>query len=311
MATRGVFVGVDVSKATLDVFIEGEAQPFQVANSDEGVEALIGRLGKLVVRLVTCESTGRYHDRLKRALHQAHLPIHVANPRRVKAFGLAKGQMAKTDAMDARLLCAYAAFIDGAADQESGLDVLDALLQRRRQLQKMLVAERLRRMQGDRVVRASVQTVIDVLKVELKTIDKRMADEMQQCADRRLSLLTSVPGVANTTAATLLCWLPELGKASSKKLAALTGLAPFARDSGQWRGKRTIRAGRQRVRNALYMAALAAIRFNPPIRAFYARLVGAGKPKKSALLAAARKLLEILNALLTKDQAWTPQPAGL
>lgn len=306
MATRGRFVGVDVSKATLDVFIEGDQTTFQVRNDDDGIERLIGRLSERGVELLVCESTGRYHDRLAASLLAAGVPHHVANPRRVKAFAAAKGQGAKTDALDAKLLCAFASFVEVPA-KEAVVDehkLLSALMQRRQQLQKAHVAERLRRVHADDAIRPSIDAVIDVLKSQVKSLDKLIRDELTARSSRRVEVLLSVPCIAQTTAASLVCWLPELGHADTKKLSALAGLAPFARDSGQWHGQRSMRGGRRRVRTALYMAALVGVRFNPVLRAFYARLTAAGKVKKLALLAVARKLLGILNAMLKHDETW-------
>lgn len=306
MAKRGMFVGVDVSKATLDVFVEGDRAPFQVTNDDEGIARLVGRLCASEVELVAFESTGRYHERLHAALLQAGVQAHLANPRRVKAFAAAKGQAAKTDALDAKLLCAFAAFVEvPPSDVTAGeFKQLSALMQRRQQLQKAHVAERLRRVHADEVIRPSINAVIDVLKAQVKRLNELIHNELVARSSRRVELLISVPCIAETTAASLICWLPELGRIETKKLNSLVGLAPFARDSGQWRGQRSMRGGRQRVRTVLYMAALVGIRFNPVLKAFYKRLVDAGKVKKSALLAVARKLLGILNAMLKHDQEW-------
>lgn len=308
MRAMGVFVGVDVSKATLDVFVNGES--FRVSNDDAGIQTLIARLSKKKVRLVVFESTGQYHRGLRRALLDNQVPAHLANPQRVRAFSDAKGHRAKTDPLDAKLLSEYAAFVDEPNKESPELDVLQTLVSRRQQIQKMIVAERLRRMQAEHVVRDTIQAVVDTLKKQLKLLDERIHAEMAATANRRLEVLSSVPGIGHTTAAAIICWLPELGHADSKQLAALVGVAPFARDSGDWRGQRSVRGGRRRVRTALYMAALVAVRFNPTLRAFYARLLRTGMAKKAAVLAATRKLLDILNAMLRHDEVWRAPKAA-
>jgi transposase len=210
------------------------------------------------------------------------------------------------------LLCAFAAFVEVPTKNEAvgQFKQLSALMQRRQQVQKQHVAERLRRIHADEVVRGSIDAVIDVLKAQLKALAKLIHNELVAHSNRRMKILVSVPGVGEMVASALICWCPELGHENSKRLAGLAGLAPYARDSGQWRGKRMMRGGRRRVRTALYMAALVSVRYNPVLQTFYERLVRAGKLKKVALLAVARKLLGILNAMLKADKLWGEGEAG-
>jgi transposase len=312
MATRGIYVGIDVSKAKLDVYFEGSKSSFQVTNDDTGFARLIQQLSTVgSVELVVFESTGQYHTRLHTALIDAGIHAHVANPRRVKAFAIARGHMAKTDALDAKLLCAFAAFVEVPTQNENvgQFKQLSALMHRRQQIQKHCVAERLRRMHADECVRSSINAVIDVLKKQEKELSKLIHAEMVAHSNRRMQILVSVPGVGPMVASSLICWCPEIGYENSKKLAGLVGVAPYASDSGQWHGKRKARGGRRQVRTALYLAALVGVRFNPVLRTFYDRLLKAGKVKKLALLAVARKLLCILNAMLKADKEWDPNRA--
>lgn len=307
MTTSGTFVGIDVSKATLDVFILGERTSFAVTNDDEGIQALVERLKAHPVTLVAFESTGRYHEAVHAALLVARIPAHLANAARVKSFATAKGIGAKTDAQDARLLCSFAAFVEVPAAVPVDADVADlaALMQRRRQLKKTLVAEGLRRDRASALVNDSIDAVTKCLKEQVASIDAGVRAEMKKHSSRKLELLVSIPGVGETTAAAMMCWLPELGHLDSKKLVSLVGLAPFAQDSGQRFGKRTIRGGRERVRTALYMSAMVATRFNPTLKIFYQRLVASGKAKRAAILAVARKMIGIMNAMIKQDKEWS------
>jgi len=244
-------------------------------------------------------------------LRQAGLPAHIINPRQVRDFARSSGRLAKTDKIDAAVLAHFAQALKPSLrpwpDEQQ--QELAALMSRRRQLVEMLVMEKNRlAMTFSPRVRRSLQTNLQSLKEQLKELEQDLDDFIRQSLIwlEKDQLLQSVPGVGPLTSQSLLAWVPELGTLNRKKIAALVGLAPFNRDSGQMRGKRTIWGGRARVRPPLYMATLAACRVNPAIRAFYLRLLAVGKSKKLALTACMRKLLTILNAILKQQQPWCP-----
>jgi transposase len=308
-----VTVGIDVAKAQLDVAVRPTGDQWPVANDEAGVAALAARLVALGPALVVLEATGGLERLAAAALAAAGLPVAVVNPRQVRDFAKAVGQLAKTDALDAALLARFAADVrpeprplPDAAQQE-----LAALLARRRQVVAMLTAERQRLQTARPPVRARVQAHIRWLQAELGALDDDLGQTLRASPVWREKehLLRSVPGVGPVVALTLLAELPELGTLDRKRVAALVGLAPLACDSGTLRGKRLVWGGRGRVRAALYMAALVATRANPVIRAFYQRLLRVGKAKKVALTACMHKLLTILNAIVHAQTPWQ-QPAG-
>lgn len=305
------FVGIDVAKAKLDIFVGGEA--WQVANTPAGIGELVARMKSLEPTWIVLESTGGYESVVLGELYAAGLPVARVNPGRVREFAKSIGQLAKTDKLDARLLAKYAEIVRPAlvklpSDEEQHLA---ALVGRRRQLLEMRVAEQNRLDTAPKKLRASIRTHIEWLNEETKRIEKDMDDFIQQTPLWREQdeLLRSVPGIGSITACTLLSELPELGHLDRKEIAALVGVAPFNHDSGRLRGKRRIRGGRTSVRSTLYMATLAAIRFNPIIKAFYNHLIANGKEKKVAVVACMRKLLTILNAILRTRQPWCPVPS--
>ena len=305
------FVGIDVAKAKLDIFVNGEA--WQADNTSAGIGELIVRLRKLAPAWIVLESTGGYESLVLGELYAAGLPVSRVNPGRVREFAKSIGQLAKTDNLDARLLAKYAEMVRPAlvklpSEEEQALA---ALVSRRRQLLEMRVAEQNRLETAAKKLREGIRTHIDWLNAEVKRIEKDMDDFIQQTPlwREKDELLKSVPGIGSITACTLLSELPELGHLDRKEIASLAGVAPFNHDSGRMRGKRRIRGGRTLVRSTLYMATLAAIRFNPVIRTFYNRLVSAGKEKKVAIVASMRKLLTILNAILRTHQPWRPVPS--
>lgn len=305
MAASGIYVGIDVSKATLDVYIQGEKSTFVVENNDDGVDQLTERLSQRQVALVAFESTGKLHQLLHASLVEAGIPAHLANAQRVKSFAEAKGKRSKTDAQDARLICAYAEFVkEPTTPVGADMQPLRDLMQRRRQLKRTMASEKQRRIGATAFVKESIDDVIEFLKRKTKELELLVQEEMKKHAGRRVELLRSIPCVGVTTTAALVCWLPELGHADTKKLVGLVGLAPFAQDSGQKFGRRSIRGGRERVRTALYMSALSASHHNPVFSAFYRRLVAAGTPKRAAILAVARKMLCVMNAIIKTDSAW-------
>ena len=308
-----VSVGVDVSKATLDVQVRPTDAQWRAANDDDGIRDLVAQLRALVPAQIVIEATGGYELAVVGALAAAGLPVVVVNPRAVRDFARATGQLAKTDQLDAGILARFAEQVRPAirplADAEH--QELEALLTRRRQLIEMLTAEKNRLQQvfvvrGARV-KKSLTAHIAYLTRELGRADTDLAELVHQSPiwHARDEMLQSTPGVGPVLSFTLLAALPELGTLDRKAIAALVGVAPLNRDSGIFRGKRMIHGGRAPVRTALYMGALVATRHNPVIRAFYQRLLAAGKPKKVALTACMRKLLIILNAMLRQQAAWS------
>jgi transposase len=310
-----VTVGIDVAKARLDVAVRPSGEAWQAPNDAAGVAALAARLAGLAPALVVLEATGGLERLAAAELAAAGLPVAVVNPRQVRAFARAVGQLAKTDALDAALLARFGEAVrppprplPDAAQQE-----LAALLARRRQVVVMLTAERQRLAAAGAAVRRRVQAHVDWLARELAALDDDLGQTLRASPAWRAKedLLRSVPGVGPVVALTLLAELPELGHLDRKRLAALVGVAPLNADSGTRRGKRLVWGGRGRVRAALYMAALTASRYNPVLRAFYQRLLRAGKAKKVALTACMHKLLRILNAIVHAASPWAnPAPAG-
>jgi transposase len=311
MHSETIFVGIDVSKDQLDIAIRpGEAR-FRESNNDSGIQALIVRLLSCEPQLILLEATGGYEILAAASLRQAGLPAHVINPRQVRDFARSSGKLAKTDKIDAAILAHFAEALkpDLRPWPDEQQQELAALMSRRRQLVEMLVMEKNRlSITCSPRVRKSLQTNLQSLKEQLQELEQDLDDFIRHSPVwlEKAQLLQSVPGIGPLTCQSLLAWVPELGTLNRKKIAALVGLAPFNRDSGQMRGKRTIWGGRARVRPPLYMATLTACRVNPVIRAFYLRLVAAGKSKKLALTACMRKLLIILNAILKQQQPWCP-----
>lgn len=310
--TTFVTVGIDVSKATLDIGFSPMLPAITVTNDIDGFDALLTELVSHSVSLIVMEATGGLEAAAACALQAGGFDVAVINPRQARDFARAMGRLAKTDRIDAVMLAQLAEVIERHPERERFIrplpdaerQVLSALVTRRRQLVTMLVAERNRLSQTHAQTRKSVSTIIDVLRDELKRIDNEMNNHIQRGFKDLSELLNSVKGIGPATTATLLADIPELGKLNRREISALVGVAPINRDSGRMRGKRTIFGGRHHARSALYMATLVATRFNPVIKPFYGRLVTAGKPKKVALVACMRKLLTILNAMLKEGKAW-------
>lgn len=296
-------VGIDVSKARLDVFVAASGQALEFANDEAGVEAARKALAAAKPTLIVVEATGGLERPVVAAALAAHLPVAVVNPRQVRDFAKASGRLAKTDRLDARVLAAFGEAIKPAVrplpDREA--QALADRLTRRRQLVTALAMEKTRMRQArDKVVCQSLRAHIRFLEKQLDTHEQglRQAIEASPAWLAKRDLLTAVCGVGESTAHTLIGALPELGTLDRKAIAALVGVAPFNRDSGTLRGRRCVWGGRAEVRSSLYMAALSATKHNPVIRAFYQRLIAAGKLKKVAIVACMRKLLTILNAML-------------
>ena len=308
------FIGIDVSSQTLEVASSSQAKTWQVANDAAGIEQLVDQASALTPALVVLEATGGYEFEAACALQAAGLAVAVVNPRTARDFARAMGALAKTDALDARMLAAFARvlhqhpererFVKPLADAE--LQQLQALVLRRRQLVQMLTAERQRLRLAHAAARPSIERVIEFLKQELGDSEAEVATHVQEHHSQLAQALASVPGIGAASVAVLLAELPELGKLDRRRIAALVGVAPLNRDSGQMRGQRSIWGGRADVRRTLYMATLVAVRHNPALKACYERLLAVGKRKKVALVACMRKLLTMLNAIAKHGSTWDP-----
>lgn len=305
-----ITVGIDVSKARLDVHVHPAGESFALGNDEAGVAALVERLSRLDGLVgVGIEASGRYERLAVAELAAAGLPIVVLNPAQVRSYAQAIGQRAKTDPIDARLIGLFMQAVqpDLRPLADAQTQELAALMARRRQIVGMLAAERARRQQAaPGPVRTSMARIVTALEDDLKDLDRHIDTTVRGTPIWRdkENLLASVPGIGKTIARTLLAELPELGTLTPKQAAALVGLAPYTRQSGKWRGRSFIGGGRTAVRTALFMGALVAARFNPTLKAFRDRLVAAGKPKLVALIATARKLIVILNAILRDQKPW-------
>jgi transposase len=303
-----LFVGIDVAKDRLDVHVRPTDEVFHVAHDEAGLGRLVARLRELAPRLIVLEATGGYEVTVAVALAEAGLPLVVANPRQIRDFARATGQLAKTDTLDARAIALFAEAVRPAvrplADEQAR--ALGELVTRRRQVLEMLGAElNRRRLVRDRQLQRRLAAHITWLERALQELDHDLHTTIRATPVWRETedLLRSVPGIGPVTAVTLIAELPELGRLTRREVAALVGVAPMNWDSGTQRGRRMIRGGRSAVRHALYMATMVAIRFNPALRAFYQRL-RASRPPKVAIVAAMRKLLTILNAILRDHRPW-------
>lgn len=303
------FVGIDVSKAHLDVHVLPSGDSFRVGHDDAGFVTLIARVRPFTPTVVVLEATGGYEVTVAAALAGAKLPVAVINPRQIRDFARATGQLAKTDALDARVIARFAEAVRPIARPvpDDQARALGELVARRRQLVDMLCAEQnRRRLLRDRDLQHHLEAHIAWLDDALGRLEADLATLIRSTPIWREAdeLLRSVPGVGAVTSCALIADLPELGHLDRRRIAALAGLAPVARDSGAFRGRRMIVGGRAHVRRSLYMATVAAIKHNPVIRAFFQRLVAAGRPGKVAVIAAMRKLLTILNAMLRDRRPW-------
>jgi transposase len=302
-------VGIDVSKDRLDVAVRPSGEVFTIERNPAGLEQLTVRLGVLSPNLVALEASGGFEAVVTAALAAARLPVVVVNPAQIRAFAKAIGQRAKTDPIDAGVIAHFAEATkpEPRPLPDEATQLLADLVARRRQILEMAVAERQRQ---KRVtvphLRKSIARLLKALERELASVDTDINDTVRGSPAWREKedLLASVPGIGSTIARTLIAELPELGQLSRRQIAALAGLAPFTRQSGQWRGRSFIGGGRTAVRTALFMGAMVAKQHNPALKAFFDRLVAAGKPKMVALIAVARKLLTMLNAILRDRRPW-------
>ena len=308
MKQHCIYVGIDVAKARVDVAVRPVGDRCEVSNDEAGIAELVAQMQHLNPTALVLEASGGLELPLVAALAAASLPVVVVNPRQVRDFAKATGRLAKTDSLDAAVLAHFAEAVRPPLRplRDADTQVLNSLVARRHQVMTMLVAEKNRLSSATTAVRPSIEAHIAWLKQELDDLDQGLRQTLRQSAVWREKddLLRSVPGVGEQISLTLLAYLPELGTLNRRQIAALVGVAPFNRDSGTLRGKRTVWGGRARVRTALYMGAMVASRFNPVIRDFYQRLLSAGKPKKLALTACMRKLLVILNSMLKHGSSW-------
>jgi transposase len=310
MEDSRLFVGIDVSSDHLDVCVRPTGAAWRVPYDSQGIRGLVDQLDELAPDLVVLEATGGIELALTGELAAAGLPVAVVNPRHVRDFARAGGKLAKTDALDARVLAHFAEAMQPERRPlpDASTQELRALVARRRQVVEMMTAERNRLRTATPRIRPQLDEHILWLKARLEELDKGLGNFIRSSPVWRTTetVLRSTPGVGPVLTMTLLAGLPELGTLNRGEIAALVGVAPFNRDSGTLRGKRTVWGGRAQVRAVLYMATLVATCHNPVIRAFYQRLCAAGKPKKVALTACMRKLLTILNAMVMHGHPWNP-----
>jgi transposase len=304
-----VSVGIDVSKNKLDIAVHESGEVWSSNNDSSGCLALAAKLKQLQATSIVLEATGGCETLVTAMLAAAALPVIVINPRQVRDFAKATGQLAKTDRLDCCVLAHFAAAIDPPVRPVKSEETqhLEALLGRRRQIVEMLTAEKNRLANNrDRAVSKDLQAHIAWLERRLKSSDDELQRVLKSSSSwrERDQLLRSVPGVGPVLSLTLLAQLPELGQLNRREIAKLVGVAPFNWDSGRWRGARHIWGGRAAVRSPLFMATLSAIRFNPIIKSFYRRLITAGKAPKVAIVACMRKLLTILNVMLKTQTSW-------
>jgi transposase len=315
MTHAPVCVGIDVSKAQLEVALRPSADRWTVSHDEAGITALVARLGAISPALIVLEATGGLEGALTGALVAAGLPVVVINPRQARDFAKATGQLAKTDAIDAAILAQFAEVVRPPVRPlpDAQTQELAALIARRRQLIEMRTAESNRLGSAAKRVRPGIAAHLRWLDTQVARVDQDLTQAIRQSPVWRArdDLLQSTPGVGPVVTTTLLAELPELGTLNGKQIAALVGVAPLNRDSGLVRGTRTVWGGRASVRAALYMSALVAVRHNPVIKAFYLRLRAAGKAPKVALIACMRKLLTILNAMLKHQTPWRYEPAHI
>ncbi len=304
----GINVGIDVGKAQLDLYIHERGVYFSVENSPQGIRKALGRLGRYTVARIVIEATGRYEHAFVEAALDKGMPVIITNPLHVRRYAGAIGQLAKTDEIDSRLIAEFAAVIQPPVRKHKSKMILKIkdLLARRRQVIEMATMEKNRYQIMPAFLRADIKRVIHHLQRQLEKLDKQLNTlvEREDTWRQKRAVMLSMPGIGPVVVNTLLGDLPELGALTNKQIAALTGVAPYNRDSGKLRGKRRIRGGRATVRTVLFMAVLTSVQHNPVIRLFYQRLVAAGKHKKVALTACIRKMVIMLNAMIRDNTMW-------
>lgn len=316
MNASDIFLGIDVSKDTLEVAFDDQAKTRRIANDDKDVGALVKELLPQSDRIgvILLEATGGFERRVATALCLAGLAVMVVNPRQARDFAKSMGYLAKTDAIDARVLSHFAKTLCQSAQRDRLLlklpdaqqDALDALLVRHHQLMAMRVAEANRLSMSHKSQHKSIKAVLKVLDRQIETIDKDMDGQLEGHFADKVALLKDFKGIGPMTKVSLVAALPELGRLSHAQIAKLVGVAPLNADSGRHKGKRITWGGRADVRSALYMAALSAVRYNPVIKSFYERMIANGKAKKVALVACMHKMLTIINAIFKSGVPWNP-----
>ena len=304
------FIGIDISKNFLDVADSLRPEPWQVPHDESGIASLVDSFLSIQPTLIVMEATGGLEIPLASTLVAHQLPVAVVNPRQVRDFAKATGTLAKTDAIDARVLARFAGAVRPEVRKikdENTLE-LSALVTRRRQLISMLTAEKTRLRQAPQWIQKDIKDHIRSLQQRLKRIDKELSKTIKKSSvwHENDQIIQSVPGAGPILSLNLLAAVPEIGFLNRRQIAALVGVAPLNRDSGRFRGRRCIWGGRANVRAALYMAAVSAMRYNPIIRDFYQRLIASGKPFKVAITACMRKLLTILNTMIKNKTLWNP-----
>lgn len=315
---RRLFIGVDIARESFVWGLHGMTQTHCASNDAAGFESLLAALEGRQVGLIVMEATGGLERALASFLLRHHLPVAVVNPRASRDFARAMGHLAKTDSIDALALAHYAQTLAAKSDQAGvqfvapspQVEHLQMLVSRRAQLLGMRTAEMNRLSGAVRVLQKSIQAVIKTLDKEIAKLDKDIDDALSKHFGEQARRLKDIKGVGTTSCATLLAFMPELGHVDNARAAKLAGLAPLNRDSGKMRGQRHVWGGRAIVRSALHMAMLSAVRYNPVIKAFYDRLIAAGKPKKVALVACSHKLLRSINAMMRNNAAWSAEMHG-
>ena len=302
------FFGIDVSKADLDLFIVPSNKTLKTTNDEKGIREILRLAKELKPASIVVESTGVYQNGLVSVLVKENLPVVVTNPRRIRDFAKAKNKLAKTDKIDSEIIALFAKEIkpEYRSFKDETLQELTALIIRRDQILNMITAEKNRLEVSHKSVKNDILRIVRTLEKHLRRIDENIDDFLKKegPVNHKSDILNSVPGVGKILTSTLLAVMPELGSLNRKQCASLVGVAPFNKDSGRYRGKKSIWGGRSFVRKVLYMAALSGTRFNEVISAFYNRLLSKGKPKKVAIVACMRKLITILNSMIKNDTMW-------
>lgn len=308
MENIGQWVGIDISKATLDVYLRPLGKTFQVANKETAISGLIEELQTYSLNLIVLEATGGLETELLIQLQSAQLPVALINPRQGRDFAKAAGKLAKTDAIDAQVLAHFGEALKPqvVAMESDSARQLKELISRRRQVVEIQTAEKNRRDRSRGKALTDIEQHLEYLEQSLKKLNQEIEELTQsnQAWIEKVNLLKTIPGIGQVISTTLVSYLPELGQLTAKQISRLVGVAPINHDSGQHKGKRMINGGRAPVRASLYMGAVVAIRHNPIIKDFYERLLSRGKPKKLAITACVRKMLVILNAMVRDQKPW-------
>ena len=301
-------VGIDVGKDMLDIYVYEIEKHWQATNTAEGIKSLIKQLNRYALTRVLVEATGGYERRLAEACAEKGMPLIIVSPLQVRQFAKAQGIIAKTDKIDARLIAQFGVVMQPEPRPlpSAKVRLVRDLLARKRQLNESRTQELNRLHKAPKVLLPTHRRLIKLLDKEIVWVNQRLAKKVSAITEwqRVYEVLSSVPGIGDGVAYTLLGELPELGALSHKQIAALTGLAPFNRDSGHMKGRRRIKGGRAPIRTVLYMAMMCAIQHNPVMKRFYEKLVASGKHKKVALTACMRKMITILNAMVRDDKEW-------